>query len=146
MATIEEMIKESICFGIAYDSTVKECKICEVRTKCKAKCECGTGDLPEKPDSVVLADKEEVSLSDEVLDKTKRKETSGTGKKPVKEKKKSDIQYSEDMPDFKQMDMTEIENLLVTRGGNLTDFEKYKNVNIRKMRLVMALKKTYEIN
>ena len=145
MATIEEMIKESICFGVAYDSSVKECKICEVRTKCKAKCECGTGELPEKPDSVVLADKEEVSLSEDAMNKTKAKETSGTGKKPVKQKKKSDIKYSEDMPDFKQMTMEDIENLLTERGGDLKDFEKYQNVNIRKMRLIMALKKTFEV-
>ena len=84
-------------------------------------------------------------MSDEALNKTKQKETSGTGKKPVKEKKKSDIKYSDDMPDFKKMDMTEIEDLLVKRGGDLSDFEKYTNVNIRKMRLIMALKKTFEI-
>ena len=33
MAAIEELIKNRTCFGIDYDGTVKECKICEERTK-----------------------------------------------------------------------------------------------------------------
>ena len=37
MASIEEMIKKSTCFGVAYDGSVRECKICEVKLKCENK-------------------------------------------------------------------------------------------------------------
>lgn len=145
MASIEEMIKNSSCFGIAYDASVKECKICEVRTKCKSKCECGVGELPKKPSSVALADKEEVSMTDAAMDKSKAKENDAKAKKPVKEKKKSDVAYAEDMPDFKSMSIDELETLLNERGGDASEFQKYSAENIKRMRLTMAIKKTYEV-
>ena len=151
MASVEDMIKSSICFGVAYDGSVKECKICEVRTKCKAKCECGKSDdielpkKPTKPEQAPLADKDEVSTSEEAAEKSRKKELSGTAKKPPKKSKNEDIQYEDDMPDFKGMSVEEIEKLLEDRGGNLGDFEKYANPQIRKMRLTMAVKKTYEV-
>ena len=67
MATsIEDLIKSSICFGVAYDPSVKECKICEVKLKCKSKCECGVGELPAKPEATDIADKSEVTYNEEV--------------------------------------------------------------------------------
>ncbi len=148
MATnsVEEMIKSSSCFGLAYDASVKECKICEVRTKCKSKCEGGNVELPKKPASVALADKDEVSMSDSAVDKSKAKEKSATAKKPVKEKKKSDVKYSDDMPeDFKSMSIEELAELLTKRGGDPAEFDKYSAENIKRMRMTMAIKKTYEI-
>lgn len=146
MATVEEMIKSSSCFGLAYDGSVKECKICEVRTKCKSKCEGGNVELPKKPSSVPLADKDEVSMSDSAMAKSKSKENSKTAKKPTKQKKKSDVKYSDDMPeDFKSMSIDELCDLLKDRGGDPTEFDKYTADNIKRMRLTMAIKKTYEI-
>ena len=141
------MIKESTCFGYAYDESVKECKICEVCKKCKAKCEGAKVDTPKKPDSVVLADKDEVSESEAAAKKSAAKETSKDAKKPatVKPKKENTTKYSDDMPDFQPMSLDEIQELLVSRGGNPADFEKYKADNIKRMRMVMALKKTYEV-
>lgn len=155
MATVEEMIKSSICFGVAYDGSVKECKICEVRTKCKAKCECGTGSIdtdklpkkPEKPEQAPLADKDEVSNSDKAVEKSLKKEQSGTAKKPPKKQKPSEVRYEDGMPNFKEMSIEDIEKMLKDKGEDLSGFEKYvKNPNIHKMRLTMAIKKHYEIH
>ena len=146
MAAIEEMIKNSTCFGVAYDGTVKECKICEVRTKCKAKCETGSGEVPKKPDSVNLADKDEVSQSDEAAAKSAAKEKDKTAKKPVNPAKaKKDVKYADDMPDFKAMSVDELCSLIDERGGNSKEFDKYTAENIKRMRLTMALKKTYDV-
>ena len=140
--TIEEMIKKSTCFGIAYDGTVRECKICEVKLKCESKCRLGLGETPQKPASVAVADKEEVSMTDEAMEKSKVKEKTVKAKKTVKEKANS-VEYDESMPDFKPMSVGELEKLLAERGGNVSDFDKYVNPAIKKMRLTMALKKTY---
>lgn len=140
---IEEMIKKSTCFGIAYDGTVRECKICEVRLKCENKCRMGVDTPTQKPAAAPMADKDEVSLTDEAMAKSRAKEEKV--KKSLKEKKTTTTEYSADMPDFKPMSVEELESLLVERGGNTSDFDKYTNPSIKKMRLTMALKKTYEV-
>lgn len=145
MANIEEMIKKSTCFGIAYDGSVRECKICEVKLKCESKCRLGIGEVPQKPEPVALADKDEVSMTDEAAEKSRVKEKDAKAKKPVKEKKAATVEYDDSMPDFKPMSVEELETLLTERGGNVSDFEKYSNPSIKKMRLTMALKKTYEV-
>lgn len=146
MANIEDMIKKSTCFGIAYDGSVRECKICEVKLKCENKCRCGVGDVPQKPSGVALADKDEVSMTDEAMKKSQAKEKDMKAKKPVSEKKpKAEVKYSGDMPDFKPMSVEQLLDLLKERGGNPDDFKKYANESIKKMRITMALKKTYEV-
>lgn len=146
MANIEDMIKKSTCFGIAYDGSVRECKICEVKLKCENKCRCGVGDVPQKPSGVALADKDEVSMTDEAMKKSQAKEKDMKAKKPVSEKKlKAEVKYSGDMPDFKPMSIEQLLDLLKERGGNPDDFKKYDNESIKKMRITMALKKTYEV-
>lgn len=143
---IEEMIKNSKCFGIAFDGSVKECKICEVRLKCENKCRLGIGETPKKPESVNLADKDEVSTSDAAAAKSAAKEKSKTAKKPAKkDTAKADIKYADDMPDFKPMSIDELCQLLNDRGGDASEFDKYSAENIKRMRLTMALKKTYEV-
>lgn len=134
MATIEEMIKNSSCFGVAFDGSVRECKICEVKLKCESKCRLG-GDS--KPASV------NVATADEVTHSNNKK---ATNKKsiPVKEAAKPKAEYADDMPDFKSMSADEIEQLAEERGIDMSQFEKYKAANIRRMRVTMALKKTYE--
>ena len=143
---IEEMIKSSKCFGIAFDGSVKECRICEVKLKCENKCRCGVGDTPQKPNSVNLADKDEVSESDEAMEKSSAKEKDKTAKKPANTKAaKANVQYSEELPDFKAMSIEELCELLDSRGGKSSDFDKYSAENIKRMRLTMAIKKTYEV-
>lgn len=145
--SIEEMIKNSSCFGIAYSNNVRECKICEVSLKCETKCKMGLGETPQKPAPVVMADKDEVSESDEAAKKSADKEKSASSvQKKSTTKKKPDVKYSDDMPQFKTMSIEEMEALLTERGGNPADFDKYTNTSIKKMRLTMALKKTYEVS
>lgn len=164
MTTIEEMIKNSSCFGVAFDGKVRECKICEVRMKCESKCRMGLSpvvpspsdiidiEAPEenkaeavssnsKPEAVELADKGEISMDESTLEKVQKEKD----KKPVKAKKPvaAVVEYDESMPEFKSMSMESLEALLVERGGNIEEFNKYTNPAIRKMRLIMALKKTY---
>lgn len=146
MANIEEMIKNSKCFGVAYDGSVKECKICEVKLKCENKCRCGIGETPKKPESVNLADKDEVSMSDAAISKSKAKEADKKAKKPAKkDTAKAEVKYADDMPDFKSMSIEELCQLLNERGGDASEFNKYSAENIKRMRLTMAIKKTYEV-
>ena len=49
------------------------------------------------------------------------------------------------MPDFKAMSVDELCSLIDERGGNSKEFDKYTAENIKRMRLTMALKKTYEV-
>lgn len=146
MANIEEMIKNSKCFGVAYDGSVKECKICEVKLKCENKCRCGIGETPKKPESVNLADKDEVSMSDAAISKSKAKEADKKAKKPAKkDTAKAEVKYADDMPDFKSMSIEELCQILNERGGDASEFDKYSAENIKRMRLTMAIKKTYEV-
>ena len=113
MANIEEMIKNSKCFGVAYDGSVKECKICEVKLKCENKCRCGIGETPKKPESVNLADKDEVSMSDAAISKSKAKEADKKAKKPAKkDTAKAEVKYADDMPDFKSMSIEELNKFI----------------------------------
>lgn len=142
MATsIEDLIKSSICFGVAYDGSVKECKICEVRLKCKSKCEMGTGELPKKPEATTVADTSEVTLKDDAPAAPKAE------KKPAKavKKDKPTVNYADDMPDLKAMEFDALCTLATERGVDLADFEKYSNESIKRMRLTMAIKKTFEV-
>lgn len=147
MATsIEDMIKSSICFGVAYDGTVKECKICDVRNRCKAKCEMGSTEGT-RPDATDLADAVEVTYDEDKAAKaTAKKEAAPAKKKPATvAKEKKQVNYADDMPDFKPMNIEDMMTLAEERGINLADFDKYTNDNIKRMRLTMALKKTYEV-
>ena len=102
--------------------------------------------MPKKPDSVNLADKYEVSQSDEAAAKSAAKEKDKTAKKPVNPTKaKKDVKYADDMPDFKAMSVDELCSLIDERGGDSKEFDKYTAENIKRMRLTMALKKTYEV-
>lgn len=136
MATIEEMIKNSSCFGVAFDGSVRECKICEVKLKCESKCRLG---VDSKPASVNVATADEVTHSN-----NKKKKTTNKKSVPVKEAAKPKAEYADDMPNFKSMSVDEIEQLAEERGIDMSQFEKYKAANIRRMRVTMALKKTYE--
>ena len=49
------------------------------------------------------------------------------------------------MPDFKNFSVEELEKMAIERGCDLTGFEKYVVPNIRRMRLTMTIKKTYEL-
>lgn len=137
--TIEQLIEMSTCYGVAYDATVQECKECGVKTRCESKCRENTYVLGGKPLPTVIAEVDEVSYEEKVPKKTAKRQTA----KSAATSKKT---YSADMPEFKQMSVPELEELVVRRNaGILKDFDKYGDKNIRRMRLIMALKKTYEV-
>ena len=49
------------------------------------------------------------------------------------------------MPDFKPMSIEDIVKLATERGVNVAEYDKYTATNIKRMRLIMAIKATYEV-
>ena len=152
-ASFEEMIKNSYCFGLAYDSSVKECKVCEVHLKCEAKCRLGQAT---KPTPVKVATPAEVNTKDvvkqtESVPVVSTNKPSKKGKKATtpaklpkkKETEKPPVTYASDMPSFRNISMEDLENLAKTRGCDMEALAKYTVPQIRRMRLTMAIKKTY---
>lgn len=131
MKSVEEQKNNSTCYGVAFDDKVKECKICEIKQECKMKTEGATVEKPEKPE----IKKEELSKTTKTT-KTKTKKASKSKQSKPKEPD------NPDMPDFKSMSMEELELLAEERKADM-DWKKYDNAGIRRMRLTMALKKTY---
>ena len=151
--TTEEMIRASQCFGVAFDPTVIECKQCDVHLRCEHKCRMNQiAASSKRPMPTSLAEPEEILELDApkakpVADTNKSAQTSSAPairKKTVKDAVKSKS-YSPDMPEFKGLTLTQLEQMVVERGGNLVDFEKYTSDNIRRMRMTMFLKSTYEL-
>lgn len=136
MTSMEKLIQDSACFGVAYDSTVVECKNCDAKLRCETCCREGKFDY-QKPKSTVVADAKEIVSETPV--KTPRK-------KPTVKEFTTVKHYSPDMPDFKGYTNEELLNMVIERNaGTAKDFEKYQVANILRMRLIMALKKSYEI-
>lgn len=150
--TTEEMIQASQCFGVAFDPTVSECKQCDVHLRCEQKCRMGRAMVPTRPMSTMLAgpmdvleptDNQSKSTSTP-KPKTAPAQQSAPPKKTVKDAVKSK-NYDPAMPEFKGLTLQQLEKMVVERGGDLAEFDKYKAENIRRMRLTMYLKKTYEV-
>ena len=152
--TVEEMIKNSQCFGIAYDAHVPECRTCDVKTKCDAKCRSNWDSIVSRPAPTIVAEVSEITTKpDFKVIQSNKPAPAPTPKveKKVKQPEKTvkaavtAKNYSKDMPEFKGLTIEQLENMAVKRGANLADFEKFKAVNIRRMRLTMFLKKSYEV-
>ena len=132
-----EAIKASRCFGLAYDSSVKECKVCEVCKLCKQKSE---GIIPAKEDLP-----ENTKQVDTEVKSEKRPEPKEQSKPAKKSKQSVGKEYSGEMPDFKPMSLDDIVKLATERGVNVSEYDKYTATNIKRMRLIMAIKATYEV-
>ena len=155
--SVEEMIKNSQCFGVAFDSKVPECKTCDVKTKCEAKCRSASKPLASKPLPTLVAEVEEITTkvtsqpkvaNTEKENKPSAQKQEKTVQQPTKKTVKETVtskSYSSDMPEFKTLSMEQLEEIAVQRGANLADFEKFTAPNIRRMRLTMFLKKTFEV-
>lgn len=128
MKSINEQIEDSKCYGIAFSSSVRECKICEVRKECKAitenKAENKVNTKPESPLKTL-----EETVSKELSDNQKQSKTKTKANKA-------------NYPCFKNMKIEELEELAEKRHAD-DSWKKYDNLGIRRMRLTMALKKTY---
>lgn len=145
--TDNKELKESRCFGIAYDKDAKECKVCEVAKLCEQNTLGGVRKpTPTKPTAKSNAAAE--NAKDTMEPETPRPEPKAESKKPPKKTaKKTEKNYDPSMPeDFKSMSLEDMEKLAKERGLDYDEYaQKYSNVSILRMRLTMGIKKTYEI-
>lgn len=147
MATINidskilEALQLSTCFGLAHDDTVPECKQCDVKGQCKAKSEGGVSvPLPTvKPKKASTTDKP--AEKPKATSKSTTATTKSTTAKPkAPEKPKATPVASGDIPDFKPMTLEDLKSLAKDRN---VEWKDYGNDQITRMRLIMALKKSY---
>jgi hypothetical protein len=129
-----EQMEKSTCFGIAHDSTAKECKMCDVQQECAARTASGSVFDPLKQL------KPETQQAMNALEAKKKPEPAAEKTKAEKAKKEPAAQPS-GVPDMKGMSLDALWALLKERGGTC---KEYDNANIQKMRLIMAIKATYK--
>jgi len=146
-----DAIKNSRCFGVAWDGNVKECKICEAKSLCRQKTE--GGGVSQKASSE--APKEKIADTSKVApaqprptphNDTKSSETkpdAAETKKPKSAAKTNSVEYDDDMPNFKEMELEDLLKLATKKGIDVKSFDKITAANIKRMRITMALKKTY---
>ena len=147
-----EQITESKCFGVAYDRSVEECKKCEVWKLCYQKCNgyVQPSNLSDtEPETIVDTLYKQANgddTIDDVIEEPKKPDTKKPAKKPARKKKQvPKKEYSPDMPVFKEMSMEELIDLCKTKDIDLEQFERFSSQQIKRMRVIMALKKLYEI-
>lgn len=129
-----EQLENSTCFGIAWSSEAKECKRCDLQQECMAKTQSNTVFNQVKQ---LKPETEKAMKQAEEKKKEKTKEVTSTKKATTKKENKN----PEGMPDLKGKSVEELWAILKERGGTC---KEYENVAIQKMRLVMAIKKTYQ--
>ncbi|GLI90900.1 hypothetical protein ACSHUI_00025 [Bacillus subtilis] len=161
-----QQLEESACFGHAYEEGCKECGLCEQRIECSAKTKTNSvfDELkvlsPESNEALLafrtkrskrkdqenaLSSEESVELSvvepsNVETEKPKKKKARKESRKERRARKKAEL--PPDFPNTKEMSCDDLWKLLEERGGECKVFEDKK---IQKMRLIMALKKTYNI-
>lgn len=138
-----EALKQSSCFGIAHDESVPECKQCDVRAQCKVKSE-GEINIPiPRGKSTVTPPVKEVAKKETPKKPTTTKKAdkpSTPAKKSSPAPKKSAPSNPDDTPDFKNMNLDELKALA---GLRKVEWKDYGNDQITRMRLIMAIKKSY---
>ena len=141
-----EQILQSKCFGEAYDRSVEECKKCEVWKLCYQKCNgyVQPNNLSDtEPETIVDVLYKQANGDDTPDEKPEPKKPA---KKPARKKKQMPKkEYSPDMPVFKDMSMEELIDLCKTKDIDLEQFERFSSQQIKRMRVIMALKKLYEL-
>ena len=153
-----EALQQSTCFGIAHDENVPECKQCDVRAQCKKKSE-GFLNIPtpiakpkkattssttkkDKPTSKASTTASKSKATKSVASKSTAKTTTkSTSTVKKAETKKSTPVPTGNMPDFKSMSLDELKELAAERN---VEWKDYGNAQITRMRLIMALKKSYQ--
>lgn len=134
-----EALQASTCFGIAHDETVPECKKCDVEAQCRKRSE--GADIP-TPMGKILPP----SGTSPKKDKAKSSAKSDTAPKKTSPKKQAPAKSPapaptpSNLPDFKPMSLDELKDLAKQRN---VEWKEYGNDNITRMRLIMALKKSY---
>lgn len=140
------VLQESSCFGIAHDETTPECKRCDVRLQCKQKVEGANIVAPTIREMKEPAPKPKAENKTHPAKKTVEPKAKAEPKpkadKPAK-KTKAPVSYASDMPDWKPMSIGELKNIAVERQVTWTE---YDSEQITRMRLIMNLKKSYEVS
>lgn len=143
-----EQILQSKCFGEAYDRNVEECKKCEVWKLCYQKCNgyVQPNNLSDTEPETIVDVLYKQANGDDTSDEPKKPEAKKPAKKPARKKKQMPKkEYSPDMPVFKDMSMEELIDLCKTKDIDLEQFERFSSQQIKRMRVIMALKKLYEL-
>lgn len=147
---------ESKCFGVAYSASAKECGQCDVAQQCAKSSKVAA--KPVSPNPAVKQEAREVELDTTPVSpagETTMKAEGTTTFKPTtekppmkvsktaaKEKKVKEVKpVNPDMPLFKDMTLEQLMELATNRG--ISDLYEGSEEKIRRMRIVMALKKTY---
>ena len=138
---IEEQIRNSSCYGVAFDGTLSECKRCDVSQRCSARCK-------------ALAEEATIEVSGEPVivqsytppDKKSSKSLKSDVKPPKVSKLKKTVIYDPNMPVLKNLSMEELKKLAIERKcSGLDVIEKITSPQIQRMRYIMNLKATYAI-
>lgn len=140
------VLQESSCFGIAHDESTPECKRCDVRLQCKQKVEGANIEAPtiremKEPEPKAKTETK-VHPAKKTVEPKPKSEPKAKTDKPAK-KDKPVISYASDMPDWKPMSLGELKNLAVSREVTWTE---YDSEQITRMRLIMNLKKSYQVS
>lgn len=140
------VLQESSCFGIAHDESTPECKRCDVRLQCKQKVEGANIQAPTiremKEPAPKPKEEAKVHPAKKTVTPKAKPEAKAKADKPAK-KTKASVSYDPNMPDWKPMSLGELKNLAVERQVTWTE---YDSEQITRMRLIMNLKKSYEIS
>lgn len=138
------VIKSSTCFGLAHDDTVPECKMCDVKAQCMKKT--AGADIPvpterTKPERPAKPAAEKppkpAKPSTETASKPAAEQSASKPKKPAKPA----TEPVGNQPNFKEMSLDDLKALAAERSVSWKD---YGNDNITRMRLIMAIRKSYE--
>lgn len=154
MLGIEEQIRNSSCYGVAYDGTLPECKRCDVSQRCSARCaalsEKEDGELTievpftqiSSPPTVVQVEKSKTSKTTQPAKPVSSTLSSLTKKPKIKTPKT----YDPSMPVLKNLSIAELKELAIQRKcEGLEGIESITSQQIQRMRYIMLIKATYEI-
>lgn len=134
-----EVIRNSTCFGIAYDPSAPECsKLCDVQAQCRLKVEGQKVETPKTRQQKPAP----VSTPSEPKQPTVKKDNKPAASKPSTPaaKPKPSTPPSGDLPNFKEMTQEQLEELAKSKS---VEWRDYGDPNITRMRLIMNLKKAY---
>ena len=135
-----EALQASTCFGIAHDDTVPECKQCDVKAQCAKKSEGADIPVPvARPKAEKTATVEKPATKTKAP-KTTEKPKANSKPKATANKTVTKTETPGNMPEFKPMSLDELKDLAKERS---VEWKDYGNDQITRMRLIMALKKSY---
>lgn len=144
MKMLKDQIEESSCFGLAFDSTVKECKICEVKGQCEEKYIQRDSKNKSSKSKEIKSGKEAKSNKAVKSNVEKIVEKEKKISKAQNKKKKSEAEKNNpDFDKFKTMSIEELEKIAKERNAETKRWINQTEERIRRMWLTRAIKDTY---